>query len=258
VRDFGLLSTRNAKTMKSTKHRYATAILHLASYKSSGYNVCPMAEIAQCWKPCLTTAGRGGMCQQTFNPHGIELPDNVVQRARVRKTRLFVEDQPAFLTMLANDIEAFVASAKRARMKPAIRLNGTSDIVWESLPVDGAKSILALFPQVQFYDYTKLVTRRSLPNYHLTASYSGASPVYARSVLTKAPHLNWAVVFGTRRNEPLPKRFEGRRVIDGDASDLRFLDPEGVVVGLRAKGRAIQDTSGFVVRLPDLFERRVA
>jgi hypothetical protein len=125
-----------------------------------------------------------------------------------------------------------------------VRLNGTSDIVWENEHPE----LFAMFcHSIQFYDYTKLVKRKHrFDNYHLTASYSEANAKYAASVL--ASPLNWAVVFDTKKGEPLPKRFHGRRVIDGDLYDLRFLDPEGVVVGLRAKGRAKHETNGFVIR----------
>ena len=41
--------------------------------------------------------------------------------------------------------------------------------------------------------------------------------------------------------------FLNRPVVDGDKSDLRFLDGENVIVGLIAKGQAKKDQSGFVI-----------
>ena len=108
--------------------------------------------------------------------------------------------------------------------------------------------IMDYFFDVQFYDYTKIVKRAYAdlpPNYHLTLSYSEADEEYAEEVLMAVADtgVNAAVVFRDR----LPDTFKGFRVIDGDKDDLRFLDPKGVVVGLKAKGKAKQDKSGFVI-----------
>ena len=129
--------------------------------------------------------------------------------------------------------------------KPALRLNGTSDIQWENIEVDGYKNIFAMFPQIQFYDYTKIPTRKveHIPNYHLTWSYSEADDKYA-SLIDKVSN-NIAVVF----RDALPKVFKGFKVIDGDKHDMRFLDETQVVVGLIEKGEAKKDTSGFVIDL---------
>jgi hypothetical protein len=118
------------------------------------------------------------------------------------------------------------------------RLNGTSDIRWETVEVDGHANIMELFPTVQFYDYTKLVNRRALPaNYRLTFSLAENNDLAAW-----ASGLNVAAVFKGK----LPATFMGRPVIDGDETDLRFLDPVGIVVGLKAKGKAKKDQTGFV------------
>jgi hypothetical protein len=58
--------------------------------------------------------------------------------------------------------------------------------------------------------------------------------------------MNVAVVFGVPKSKPLPVAYLNREVFNGDDSDLRFLDPKGVVVGLYAKGKAKKDTTGFV------------
>jgi hypothetical protein len=152
------------------------------------------------------------------------------------------------MAQLVKEITAFIKKADRKGLTPVIRLNGTSDILWETIPVDGASSIMALFPDIQFYDYTKVYKRvmRPLPgNYHLSLSYSEASQKYALTTrtVTDQSAINLVVVF----RKELPETFAGREVVNGDESDLRFLDPPGVVVGLKAKGRARKDTSGFVI-----------
>jgi|TARA_R110000850_G_scaffold268320_1_gene399769 hypothetical protein len=126
-------------------------------------------------------------------------------------------------------------------VRPVIRLNGTSDKSW--------LDIIREFPEIQFYDYTKVYNRvaKDLPsNYHLTLSYSGANPEYASKVEAFATkyQANLAVVFRDKNN--IPHTYLGRPVISGDADDLRFLDPTGVVVALYAKGKGKKDTSGFV------------
>ena len=219
----------NAKTVKSDKAgQYLTAILYLAPADTvQGINLCPMAEIAGCKSACLYKAGRGAF--------------NNVQQARIRKTQFFRDNRDGFMRILIEDIEKAERKASKAGKKLAVRLNGTSDIAWENIRVDG-DTIFELFPDVQFYDYTKLPGRKVPGNYHLTTSYSEANLQYAVKAL-KSRH-NIAVVF---RTPQFPAIFHGKTVIDGDETDLRFLDPEHVIVGLYAKGPAKKDTSGFVI-----------
>ena len=111
-------------------------------------------------------------------------------------------------------------------------------------------NIIVDYPAIQFYDYTKVYNRvaKNWPtNYHLTLSYSEANDAYRDNVVRYANDYgaNMAVVFRDKNN--IPKEFLGRKVIDGDADDLRFLDPDNVVVALYAKGKAKKDTTGFVV-----------
>jgi hypothetical protein len=252
---FNLLTIGNPKTAKGETRGYLTAILHLAPYNVAGINVCPMAELAGCAAGCLNTAGRGGIAKDraTFAPHGVTVPANSVQRARIRRTRAFAENRGAFMAELATEIRKAQKVAIKHGLRLAVRLNGTSDIAWENLECGGAANVFALFPEVQFYDYTKLATRTrtvgAIANYHLTLSYSQASPLYLKSLAKADQAANLAVVFDTARGAALPATFNGRAVVDGDETDLRFLDPAGVVVGLRAKGAAKRDASGFVVRL---------
>jgi hypothetical protein len=216
----------DAKTVKGEKKGILTGIMYLAPHTLSGVNVCPMAELAGCAAPCLNTAGRGRMSN--------------VQDARIRKTRFWHEDREGFLSVLRADIRKLVSKAKRLGMTPMVRLNGTSDIRWEV----EAPELFEEFSDVQFYDYTKLPNRKDLPaNYHLTFSYSGANERYAAFAQVAISNgLNVAVVF---RNA-LPETFLGLPVVSGDESDVRPFDPDGVVVGLTAKGSAKRDTSGFV------------
>lgn len=223
----------NAKTVKGDGSEYLTAIMYLKPYKTAGINLCAMAEQAKCIDPCLVGAGRGQMSS--------------VQAGRLRKTEWFIRDRAGFMQQLYADLESFVSYCAKRGIHPCVRLNGTSDIRWELIGVNGFRNIMEAFPMVTFYDYTKIANRRGLPaNYHLTWSYSEASKAYAiQSAIAVANGLNIAVVF--RRKGDIPTEFLGLPTIDGDRDDMRFLDPKGVVVALYAKGKAKQDQSGFVV-----------
>jgi hypothetical protein len=186
-----------------------------------------------------------------------------INPARVAKTQRYFENRGAFMVELVRDIGAFVRHCAKLSVKPAVRLNGTSDIQWEvGHPVVRAgtlyASIFEAFPEVQFYDYTKIMKRayRQLPvNYSLCLSYSGANFAYGQSVEKAGEEtgLNIAVVYRTKalRDAAMNGADNGlwshRTVINGDETDMRFLDPKGVIVGLYAKGPAKKDTSGFVV-----------
>lgn len=247
-----LLTRNNYKTDKSVKFGYLAAILHLAPYKISGRNVCSMAELASCIQGCLNTSGHGGMASTFTEVSGVSVPDNIVQTARINRTKFYHAERGAFMMLLAHEISVFIKYAEKLDLTPCIRLNGTSDIRWEVGHYVEYKgnlyhSIFDTFQSVQFYDYTKIPNRKHIPNnYHLTWSYSGASEKYAAM---RPAEFSWAVVFNTAKNEDLPDSFLGRPVIDADQHDLRFLDSSQCVAGLRAKGRAKQDTSGFVVHV---------
>jgi hypothetical protein len=239
----------NPKTVKGQVLGYMTAIMYLAPYKAAGVLVCPAAELAGCWIPCLNTSGHGGMAKgnATFSPYGIELPSNLVQRARINRTRLYADDYDAFMFKLHDELTKFTKKAERAGLTPVVRLNGTSDIRWENETYKGA-TLFELFPDLQFYDYTKLPGRlaRELPaNYHLTVSYSEANAKYAQQCLTahNAGHSMVVVV----RNQEIKDLWLSQGAIDMDEHDLRFLDPKGAIGVLKAKGRAKDDRSGFVL-----------
>lgn len=233
---FKLLSTANPKVQKGTKLGYLTFILHLAPAEVSGYNTCPKATEG-CRAACLNTAGRGGMFRKGETT-------NVIQQARIRKTRRFFEDRAGFMEDLMEDIQRAVNYARRRSLTPVFRLNGTSDIAWEKVPVsvggrEIAPNIFSLFPMIQFYDYTKMLNRKvqGLTNYHLTFSRAESNDRDVGRAILEG--MNVAVVY-----DQIP---EG--VYSADETDLRFLDPAVKIIGLRAKGRAKRDRSGFVVRL---------
>jgi hypothetical protein len=224
-------ASTNSKMAKNDQFsQYHSAILHLAPFNLSGINVCPAASKG-CAMACLNTAGRGRF-------------DNV-QQARIRKTKLLFSNPTEFFTMLIKDITKLSNQATKLGKTPVVRLNGTSDLPWETMPVlDSGISIIDMFPNVIFYDYTKLPTRamKVLPsNYNLTFSMSEVNEAVSKRVLDKGIS-NVAVVF---RNK-LPETYLGKPVIDGTTHDLRFLDDKGVIVGLLAKGKAKKDITGFV------------
>lgn len=222
-----LLTVQNAKTRKGEKLGILTGILYLAPANESGVmNTCA-SSTPECRRACLFTAGRGRF--------------DSVRHGRIRKTLWLAADRPGFVEELNRNVVLLVARARRMGLKPAVRINGTSDLPRL------AQDLAAAFPEVQFYDYTKHPKPwlRTLPNYHLTFSHSGHN---AQDCIDTLRHgINVAVVFTTRRGEALPETWKGFPVIDGDLHDCRFLDPKGVVVGLRAKGMAKGSQSPFVV-----------
>jgi hypothetical protein len=215
----------NPKTIKSDlSSEYLTAILHLAPYTLSGVNVCPKASKG-CAASCLNSAGRGRFAS--------------IQKARLEKTRHFIDNRSQFIIDLIYDIKAFVRKCERLGKKPAVRLNGTSDLPWERM------GIMEQFPDVQFYDYTAIALRfdatwKKPSNYHLTFSMKEDNDADAVKVLNNGGNI--AVVFRSK----IPDTFMGKPVIDGTLTDLRFKDTSGVVVGLLAKGKAKVDSTGFV------------
>ena len=227
-----LLSIGNPKILKGMKQGYMTYILHLAPADVSGYNTCPKAT-AGCKSACLNTAGRGGMFKKGETT-------NVIQQARIRKTKMFFEDRENFLAILKDDIRKAIKQSEKKGLIPVFRLNGTSDIAWEKY------GVIQEFPNVQFYDYTKILGRKvnGLANYQLTFSAADGNDLDVRRAIKEG--YNVATVFGIKKSQPMPETYEGMPVFNGDDSDLRFLDPKGVVVGLYAKGKAKKDTSGFV------------
>jgi len=225
----------NAKTVKGEQLGFLTGILYLAPSDISGFQVCPMAKKAKCENACLYTAGRGAFTS--------------IQNARINKTQYFFNDRQNFMLNLVKDIEKGIKQANRDGLTLLIRLNGTSDIKWENVTFtydNKQTTIFDLFPNVQFYDYTKIANRQDLPkNYDLTFSYSGVLEFqpYAKKAIDN--NMRIATVF--RSIKHIPDNFMGLPVVGGDDSDIRHLDPQGHIVALYAKGKAKKDNSGFVI-----------
>ncbi len=237
-----LLSTGNPKVLKGIKQGYNTYILHLAPADLSGKEVCPKRTIG-CSDACLNLAGRGGMFKRGETT-------NTIQQARIRKTQLFFSNRDEFMSLLVKDILLAIKQSARLGLIPVIRLNGTSDLSWEKYSVKMGNvyylNIFEAFPRIQFYDYTKVLGRKvtSIPNYHLTFSAADGNELDVIKAIKQG--YNIATVFGIKKTEPMPEDYYGAPVFNGDESDLRFLDPKGVIVGLYAKGKAKKDTTGFV------------
>ena len=224
---FKLLSTANPKIQKGTKMGYLSFILHLAPSTLSGKNTCPKATPG-CIAACLNTAGRGGMFKKGETT-------NVIQKARIRKTVQYFEQREQFLLDLEADIRKAIKFAAKQGLTPVFRLNGTSDLSVEKW------GIIEKFPTVQFYDYTKVLGRKvaHLPNYHLTFSKADGNDADVAEALLQG--MSVVAVY-----DEIPAG-----VPSADETDLRFLDPKGTMLGLKAKGRAKKDYSGFVIRLKE-------
>lgn len=226
----------DAKTVKGETLGFLTGILYLAPATTTKWNTCSMAKTAKCDVACLFSAGRGAFSS--------------VQTARINKTVWFFTERNSFMQQLVVDITKLVNKATKQGLKPLVRLNGTSDIRWETVgftDVNGIEyvNIFAAFPDVQFYDYTKDANRRDLPsNYDLTFSYSGVEGFQPFVAKALKKQMRIAVVF--RKEQDIPTTFMGIPVVSGDNSDVRHLDDK-VIVGLYAKGKAKLDTTGFVV-----------
>lgn len=248
---FRLLTPGNPKTEKGKGKGYWTFILHLAPASLSGWNVCPMATEG-CKAACLNTAGRGGIMKAHGILSAVDVANgirNAIQNARIRRTKLFFNDREGFMSLLCNEIERASALATRKGYTPAFRLNGTSDIRWETIKTANAMNVFDLFPDVQFYDYTKLHNRKNIPaNYALTFSLADGNA--DKAALALANGMNVAAVFADKARVALAETegFMGYPVSNGDETDLRFLDPAKHVIALYAKGNAKRDQSGFVVR----------
>ena len=232
----------DAKTVKGSAGGFLTGILYLAPGQLAGVgNLCPHAS-AGCLAACLFTAGRAGIFE-------------TVNAARVMRTRFLHDNRAAFLAMLRGEIAGLIRQAKRRGLRPAVRLNGTSDLPWEKLAPD----LFADFPRVRFYDYCKGLRRAvayakgELPrNYHLTFSLSETNATAAGIALAAGVNVA-AVADGIKPGDPFPLAGQSFRTFDADRHDLRFLDRRGAdgrgrIGLLKAKGQARKDQTGFVLR----------
>ena len=226
------LLTSSAKTVKGEKLGYFTMVQYLMAGSKSGYNVCPMATEA-CLDLCLGhNSGRMVMTN--------------VQQAQYNRTINFMENREAHMNQLVDEIQRGIRYAHKKDLTPVVRLNGTSDIRWESTPVQGYPNLMEMFADYQFYDYTKLENRRNIPdNYDLTFSRSETNWPVCEEMLAKGTRV---AVCGT--DDPFsgaPPSW-GYPIVDGDEHDLTFLQPAPSIIWLKAKGKkAKEDTSGFTI-----------
>jgi len=251
----------NLKAKKNLALNVHSYFLSLAPSDISGHNVCPMAnKISQgedksykshCSSVCVAYNGMGSY-------------PNVI-KARIRKTKLFFDDRQRFMALLISDIEKAIIASKEAGYIPTFRLNAYSDIRWELMRVNdvenlngyrfdidryNGKNIFEIFPNITFYDYTKLSNRKPPSNYHLTVSYFGNELEHQRALNNG---FNVAMVFDTPKGEALPEFYDGKKVVDGDKTDLRTPENDGInsIVGLRFKGSKANKSAlldSFVVR----------
>ena len=230
---FKLLSTANPKIQKGTKLGYLSFILHLAPSDLSGKNTCPKATKG-CIAACLNTAGRGGMFKRGETT-------NVIQKARIRKTQYFFNNRAEFMKDLYADICKGIRLANKLGLEPVFRLNGTSDLSWEKYEMTEGKNVFEVFAGIQFYDYTKVLGRKvkHIENYHLTFSKADGNDSDVAEALLQG--MSVVAVY-----DAIPAG-----VPSADLDDLRFLDPKGIMLGLKAKGRAKKDYTGFVIRVAE-------
>lgn len=237
----------NPKTAKGRAKGYAVAVLHLAPASLSGRNVCPAATQG-CIAACLNLAGRGGIAKGGLLTHedvATGARTNHVQRARLRRTEMLYNDRAGFLVTLLHEVGRFVDWCAHEGFTPVLRLNGTSDLDWDGM----APPVMAKIRDMGVirYDYTKVVKRlaKRADRLHQTLSLTEHNDAEAADWLAMGG--NVAAVF---RGPELPATYTlaGRTfpVVNGDEDDLRFLDPKGCIVGLKAKGPAKRDASGFV------------
>lgn len=244
-KNHNLFTVRNTKTRKGEKLGYLSIILHLSpsTQNEKGVDLCPFASQA-CRELCLNRSGRSEMFETT-------------QKARERKANEFLNDRKAFLKKLIEEIKFYQRKAKKQGLILCVRLNGTSDIRYSKITFEG-RNIFKWFPNLTFYDYTKspliLSDSTSLENYFVTFSYSGENLEACKQYLSQG--FNVAIPFsGIGKNKPLPGMYLNFPVVDGDITDLRFLDFKPCIVGLRVKGRKQRKSeSSFLVQI----ERKVA
>lgn len=234
-----LLTSNNAKTKKGEKKGYKTFLLYMAPHtqNSKGVNLCSHASKG-CASACLFGSGFGGMFSK-------------VEQGRRNKSEFYLSDRIGFLDQLVKEISFLEKKHSKLDETLCIRLNGTSDIAFEKQVTSNGKTIFDTFPDIQFYDYTKNWTRFNKPlpaNYHLTFSKSEDNTDKAFELLGQG--VNVAMVF-----DELPDTYQGYKVVNGDENDLRFLDENNVIVGLKYKMLTKKNadnesafTSGFAIQ----------
>jgi len=267
-----LLSSENAKTVKGELLGYKTLIMYMSPDRqnTTGKSVCS-SSTEGCRKSCLFTAGRGKF--------------NNIMTARLHKTEYFLRDRENFMNQLVTEISKAVN--KFGADKICVRFNGTSDIPFENISIGEHQNIMAIFKDVQFYDYTKLDTKPLEPNHHITYSSTGIEQKAGYNGLDHdVPniHQNWDrmrrnldrgdnVAMAFTHKDELPSHVIDEetgnkyRVVDGDSHDFRPLDKtldgeKGVIVGLGKKADnmghmiAADKSKGFLVHYDPQYMRQ--
>lgn len=255
---------QSAKLMYSYNKGWATYGIYLApatlarDEKHPYINVCPFSQ--QCAEHCLNGAGHN-KCS-TIHAHENGKKFSQIDSARIAKTHLFYDDREKFMKILIAELEQNKKKAERKGMNFACRLNCTSDLSLERFAING-KNILELYPNVQFYDYTKVPSRLALtekyPNYHLTFSYDGSAENWkvCEDYLKRGGQV--AIVFDLydeNGKQYIPKTWRGYAVEDGNNDDVRFLNGKGVIIGLHyhrvandyVNGKYQPKETSFIVR----------
>jgi len=203
-----------------------------APHRTGGTNMCP-ASTKACRKHCVSFAGKGGL--------------TTVQAARNCRTSFLMTQPVAFMRLLVGEIDKAVIKCEGLDVGMAMRLNAFTDVAWERV----VPWLFEMFDTVRFYDYTKRMDREDLPlNYTVTLSATERWNTNRTHLQRALRDTNVAVIFDTPRTQDLPATYYGTPVVDGDKSDLRFKDPDAVIVGLRSKGTLRRDNSlGFAVHV---------
>jgi hypothetical protein len=227
--------SETTKHKKSKKYGELTYSLYLAPAKTSGHEVCT-GRTKECTRLCLNESGMNTM----------NLKGEMINNSRIGKTKLFFDNKDFFMNWMIFEIKAAKAKAEKIGVKFSVRLNNTSDISPEDFHLNG-QNILQIFPDVQFYDYTKVKDRVGLttkyPNYDLTFSYTGYNLTDCQMMLLNK--IRVAVVF-----KKVPENYMGYKVVNGDKYDMRYKDDEAVIIGLKFKRvrNQLTDKIKFVVQ----------
>jgi len=220
-----LLSKANHKTLLGGSIMIYTLSFLPANY--SGFNVCKPSTTKNCKPTCLgVAAGRNVMTQN--------------QQAKFNRTEMFFKDRENFDALLIREVTNGVKLAAKTGKALAFRLNCYSDIPFENVKLAGTgKNVFELFPNVQFYDYTKraerdYALRGKWNNYHMSFSFDGSNYDDVVHVMHHYPWVNIIIVIS--KDDDFPTEYFGRKTFDADKTDYRFQDPTGQVGVLRIKG----------------------
>ena len=232
-----LLSNGNSNA-KTAKNSLKTFILYLSPYNqnSKKINICPRASKG-CAAACLFTAGRGSF--------------NSVKNSRINKTEYYLNDKKKFINQLAKEITTKHKTALKKGEKIAFRLNGTSDLDFIYLLKKHASLDIETLQNAVFYDYTKILgkVKKYIDHKNYFVTFSRAEDNEAETLEALKIGSNVSAVFNVGKDQPLPKKYKGFNVIDGDKSDIVMIYNKNSILGLRAKGDAKKDKSNFVINL---------